>query len=102
MRHNDESFVEHDQGTPAIDTLNSKVLESIVTNERTNSGAKVVIPITVVDDMVKKISNMLYSYFVNQRLAFPLVEDYVKHAWAKFGFQRFILRVPILISRWFA
>lgn len=55
------------------------------------SMANVVIPVEVGDDMCVKFANTLYGYFIGQRLAFPIVEDYVKHAWAKFGFEHVIL-----------
>ncbi|PWA78164.1 ATPase, F1/V1/A1 complex, alpha/beta subunit, Zinc knuckle CX2CX4HX4C [Artemisia annua] len=63
-----------------------------VPDEVTVSGAKVVIPMAVVDDMCLKFTNTLYGYFIGQRIAFPIVEDYVKHAWAKFGFEHVMLR----------
>ena len=95
-RYDVPSLVETDLSKPDLDTSNiennSKVQDSGSTSVCTNMGAKVVIPITVVEDMCQKFSNTLYGYFIGQRLAFPLVEDYVKHAWAKFGFQRVILR----------
>lgn len=55
-------------------------------------GANVVIPLAVVDDMCSKFDHTLCGYFLGQRLAFPIVEDYVKHAWAKFGFECVMLR----------
>ena len=95
-RYDVPSLVETDLSKPDLDTSNiddnSKVQDSGSTSVCTNLGAKVVIPITVVEDMCQKFSNTLYGYSIGQRLAFPLVEDYVKYAWAKFGFQRVILR----------
>ncbi|PWA46756.1 ATPase, F1/V1/A1 complex, alpha/beta subunit, Zinc knuckle CX2CX4HX4C [Artemisia annua] len=89
------SLVETELSKPNVDTsiiaTNVKKQDSASTSVSTNLGAKVVIPITVVEDMCQKFTNTLYGYFIGQRLAFPLVEDYVKHAWAKFGFQRVIL-----------
>nr|GEZ20190.1 hypothetical protein [Tanacetum cinerariifolium] len=54
-------------------------------------GANVAIPIEVVEEVSKRFDNTLYGYFIGQRLAFPLVENYVKHAWAKFGLERLML-----------
>ncbi|PWA66461.1 hypothetical protein CTI12_AA326680 [Artemisia annua] len=82
------SLVETDLSKTNVDTsiiaTNFKEQDSASTSVSTNLGAKVVIPITVVDDMCQKFTNTLYGYFIGHRLAFPLVEDYVKYAWAKF------------------
>ncbi|GJY54079.1 zinc knuckle CX2CX4HX4C containing protein [Tanacetum coccineum] len=40
----------------------------------------------------KKFTNTLYGYFIGERLAFPIVEAYVKNAWAKYGFECAIFR----------
>jgi hypothetical protein len=78
---------------PVVASLNKfQDQESSSTNTSSTSGAKVVIPSSVVEDMCNKFSNSLYGYFIGQRLAFPLVDNYVKHAWVKFGFQKVILR----------
>ncbi|PWA61874.1 ATPase, F1/V1/A1 complex, alpha/beta subunit, Zinc knuckle CX2CX4HX4C [Artemisia annua] len=95
-QHAGLSLVDSNASTQVVDTSNissiAVVQSSGSTSVGTNLGAKVVIPITVVDDMCQKFTNTLYGYFIGQRVAFPLVEDYVKHAWVKFGFQRLILR----------
>ena len=75
------------------------VRDSVGTNEATGSGSKVVIPMAVVDDMCTKLTNSLYGYFIGQRIAFPIVEDYVKHAWARFGFEHVILRNGFFIFK---
>ena len=86
------SFVDHNSCGPKDDSIQPKVHEASSTNVCSSSGAKVVIPMSVVEEMCTKFSNSLYGYFIGQRLSFPLVEDYVKHAWVKFGFQKVILR----------
>lgn len=57
-------------------------------NNATVPGANVVILIEAVKEVLSRFQNTLYGYFIGKRLAFPLVEDYVKHPWAKFGFKR--------------
>ncbi|GKD82380.1 zinc knuckle CX2CX4HX4C containing protein, partial [Tanacetum coccineum] len=37
---------------------------------------------------VNPVSNTLYGFFIGKRLAFPLVENYVKNTWAKYGLKR--------------
>ena len=93
LQHDGVSFVDSDLVTPGVTMINKpKVQESSSTNESSTSGAKVVIPISVVEEMCHKFSNSLYGYFIGQRPAFTFVEDYVYHAWVKVGFQKVILR----------
>ncbi|GJW55645.1 zinc knuckle CX2CX4HX4C containing protein [Tanacetum coccineum] len=54
-------------------------------------GANVAIPLAVVEEVSQRFENMLYGYFLGKWLAFPLVETYVKNAWAKFGLERTML-----------
>jgi hypothetical protein len=68
-------------------------------DEATRSGSRVVIPMAVVDDMCTKLTNSLYGYFIGLRIAFPIVEDYVKHAWARFSFEHVILRNGFFIFK---
>nr|GEY74658.1 hypothetical protein [Tanacetum cinerariifolium] len=50
-------------------------------------GANVAIPLAEVELISKSFENILYGYFIGKRLAFQLVENYVKNAWAKFGLE---------------
>ncbi|GJV69850.1 zinc knuckle CX2CX4HX4C containing protein [Tanacetum coccineum] len=54
-------------------------------------GATVAIPLAEVKEVSQRFENTLYGYFIGKRLAFPLVENYVKNAWAKFGLERTML-----------
>ncbi|GJT00876.1 zinc knuckle CX2CX4HX4C containing protein, partial [Tanacetum coccineum] len=54
-------------------------------NDERVEGAAVVIPMEVVKEVSSAFNNTLYGYFIGKRLAFPLVENYVKNTWAKFG-----------------
>ncbi|GJX58889.1 zinc knuckle CX2CX4HX4C containing protein [Tanacetum coccineum] len=51
------------------------------------SMADVIIPQEEVDSISARFDNSLYGYFVGKKPAFPVVQNYVKHAWAKFGFK---------------
>ncbi|GKA11304.1 putative RNA-directed DNA polymerase, partial [Tanacetum coccineum] len=48
-------------------------------------GTRVAIPLEAVEEVRSRFANTLYGYFIGKRLAFPLVENYVKNTWAKFG-----------------
>ncbi|GJS84289.1 hypothetical protein Tco_0750830 [Tanacetum coccineum] len=54
------------------------------------AGANVAIPMAAVKDVSDRFENTLYGYFIGKRLAFPVVENYVKNAWKKFGLERVI------------
>ncbi|GKC52755.1 zinc knuckle CX2CX4HX4C containing protein, partial [Tanacetum coccineum] len=61
-------------------------------NSESVEGAKVVIPLAALEEVSNRFENTLYGYFIGQRLAFPLVENYVKNAWAKYGLECFMLK----------
>ncbi|GKB91941.1 reverse transcriptase domain-containing protein [Tanacetum coccineum] len=44
-----------------------------------------------IDEIKAHFVNTLYGFPVGKRLAFPMVENYVKHAWAKFGLKRVMM-----------
>ncbi|GKB55079.1 putative reverse transcriptase domain-containing protein, partial [Tanacetum coccineum] len=60
-------------------------------NDEVVHGANVAIPLAAVKEISNRFQNTLYGYFIGKRLAFPLVENYVKNAWAKFGLERVML-----------
>nr|GEY24308.1 zinc knuckle CX2CX4HX4C [Tanacetum cinerariifolium] len=60
-------------------------------NNEAVQGANVAIPLRAVEEIRNMFQNTLYGYFIGKRLAFPLVENYVKNAWAKFGLERSML-----------
>nr|GEV09953.1 hypothetical protein [Tanacetum cinerariifolium] len=57
-------------------------------NEAVVEGAAVAIPFEAVEEVKSRFSNTLYGFFIGKRLAFPLVENYVKNTWAKYGLKR--------------
>ncbi|GKE21683.1 zinc knuckle CX2CX4HX4C containing protein, partial [Tanacetum coccineum] len=65
-------------------------LKEMKCNE-TVSEANVAIPLATVEEVSNGFNNTLYGYFIGKRLAFPIVENYVKNAWAKFGLERLML-----------
>ncbi|GJV60156.1 hypothetical protein Tco_1466256 [Tanacetum coccineum] len=60
-------------------------------NTEVVEGATVAIPYDAVEEVISRFANTLYGYFIGKRLAFPLVENYVKNTWAKFGLKRVML-----------
>ncbi|GJR10705.1 RNA-directed DNA polymerase, eukaryota, reverse transcriptase zinc-binding domain protein [Tanacetum coccineum] len=52
-------------------------------NNEVVEGAAIAIPLAAVEEVSSRFTNTLYGYFIGKRLAFPLVENYVKNTWAK-------------------
>ncbi|GJT65767.1 hypothetical protein Tco_1017247, partial [Tanacetum coccineum] len=50
-----------------------------------NEGADLAIPLDSVNEISKRFANALNGYFIGKRLAFSIVENYVKNTWAKYG-----------------
>ncbi|GKB87847.1 zinc knuckle CX2CX4HX4C containing protein [Tanacetum coccineum] len=44
-----------------------------------------------IDEIKARFVNTLYGFPVGKRLAFPMVENYVKYAWAKYGLKRVMM-----------
>ncbi|GJV80180.1 probable methyltransferase PMT28 isoform X1 [Tanacetum coccineum] len=57
-------------------------------NDEQVEGAAVTLPLYSIEEVSSRFENTLYGYFVGKRLAFRLVENYVKNVWAKFGVKR--------------
>ncbi|GJY15053.1 retrovirus-related pol polyprotein from transposon 17.6 [Tanacetum coccineum] len=57
-------------------------------NDLKVEGAAVILPIEAVEAVNARFCNTLYGYFIGSRLAFPLVENYVKNTWAKYGLKQ--------------
>ncbi|GJR69256.1 reverse transcriptase domain, reverse transcriptase zinc-binding domain protein [Tanacetum coccineum] len=57
-------------------------------SEERVDGATVAIPLEAIQEVNERFTNTLYGYFIGNRLAFPLVENYVKNTWAKYGLKR--------------
>lgn len=53
--------------------------------------ADVVIPLSSVEEVNNRFSNTLYGYFIGKRIAFPVVENYVRNAWSKYGIQKVMM-----------
>ncbi|GKA42279.1 hypothetical protein Tco_0734939 [Tanacetum coccineum] len=67
------------------------VLLNEMKNDEAVQGTNVAIHLPVAEEISNRFQNTLYGYFIGKRLAFPLVENYVKNAWAKFDLERSML-----------
>nr|GEW78088.1 zinc knuckle CX2CX4HX4C [Tanacetum cinerariifolium] len=57
-------------------------------NDECVEGAAVTIPLAAIEEVTSRFKNTLYGYFVGKRLAYQVVENYVKNVWAKYGLKR--------------
>nr|GEW90896.1 RNA-directed DNA polymerase, eukaryota, reverse transcriptase zinc-binding domain protein [Tanacetum cinerariifolium] len=58
------------------------VRNSELRSDKIMEGAAIAIPLSVVEEVSARFENTLYGYFIGNRLAFSLVENYVKNIWA--------------------
>ncbi|GKF14759.1 zinc knuckle CX2CX4HX4C containing protein [Tanacetum coccineum] len=56
-----------------------------------NKSSTVTLPKAALDEVNARFVNTLYCFLVGKKLAFPMVENYVKHAWVKFGLKRVMM-----------
>ncbi|GJU36425.1 zinc knuckle CX2CX4HX4C containing protein [Tanacetum coccineum] len=80
------SFASMLQRNPHYNKKTVKIHE--LRNPEIVEGAAVALPLEAVEAVSSRFINTLYGYFIGDRLAFPLVENYVKNTWAKYGLKR--------------
>ncbi|KAJ0746720.1 hypothetical protein HanOQP8_Chr05g0181201 [Helianthus annuus] len=81
------SYAEKVQSNRRKTEVNFRLMEPVETRE----GADIVIPKEVVKQVQDKFENVLYGYFLGNRLPFPVVEYYAKNVWAKYGFVKLMM-----------
>ncbi|GKD26032.1 zinc knuckle CX2CX4HX4C containing protein [Tanacetum coccineum] len=59
--------------------------------DKVYDGVDILIPRLVVKNISSRFENTLYGYFIGKRIAFPVVEYFVKNNWAKFGLKRIMM-----------
>ncbi|XP_022003028.1 uncharacterized protein LOC110900448 [Helianthus annuus] len=70
--------------TSNIQKVNFRSLSSSAVHE----GCDVVLPKESVRTVQEKMSNTIYGYFLGDRVAFPVVDYFVKVNWKKYGLQK--------------
>ncbi|GKD05625.1 zinc knuckle CX2CX4HX4C containing protein [Tanacetum coccineum] len=92
MLYNDATKRDSNAPMSQLDSHNKIVKVSSLTNEEKVLGADVALPIVAVDEISVKFANTLYGYFIGSWLAFLIVENYVRNACVKYGFESVIVR----------
>ncbi|GJT40405.1 zinc knuckle CX2CX4HX4C containing protein [Tanacetum coccineum] len=83
--------VTSNKSKPIGDIAKRSVRISEMHNQEAVEGARITLPMAAVEEVSARFKNTLYGFFIGDRLAFPLVENYVKNTWAKFGLKRVML-----------
>ena len=73
------------------DQESNKVNFRLIHSECKIDGVDLVLPKESILQISDRFANTLYGYFVGKRLAFPIVENYVKNTWAKFGIRKVMM-----------
>ncbi|GJZ20509.1 retrovirus-related pol polyprotein from transposon 17.6 [Tanacetum coccineum] len=68
-------------------------------NEVSVDGAAAALPIEAVETVNARFTNTLYGYFIGDRLAFPLVENYGMESVLENG-PWLVRRVPLILNEW--
>jgi hypothetical protein len=74
-------------------TTNKINFRALDTDKPTNAKAEVKIPLASVLKVHSRFGFSMYRYFVGKRVAFPVVEYYIKNAWQKYGIVRVMMNV---------
>nr|GEV63385.1 retrotransposon protein, putative, Ty1-copia subclass [Tanacetum cinerariifolium] len=67
---------------------NVRKLDSSVPND---AGYDIWLPLDLVHEVNVRMKNTLYGYFIGKRLAFPVVEWFVRNNWKKYGLEKVTL-----------
>ncbi|GKA00233.1 zinc knuckle CX2CX4HX4C containing protein [Tanacetum coccineum] len=84
--HGDGTSPDLKHTCPMMNDSNSNTNDSPIMHK-----SAVCLPLEAIDEIKARFVNTLYGYPVGKRLAFPMVENYVKHTWAKFGLKRVMM-----------
>ncbi|GJS18625.1 retrotransposon protein, putative, ty1-copia subclass [Tanacetum coccineum] len=52
------------------------------------NGVDVVVPVKSIRDVSDRFANFAYGFFLGNRVAYPVVANYVRNTWSKFGLVR--------------
>ncbi|GKA21410.1 hypothetical protein Tco_0701399 [Tanacetum coccineum] len=86
--HDDCTRPVHGRNDTRVNDLNSHTNDAPV--EHVISSA-VCLHMEAIDEIKARFVNSLYGFPVGKRLTFPMVENYVKYAWAKYGLKRVMM-----------
>ena len=77
--------------TPNANVEVNTLSTSTSVDEAVCEGVNVSIPRRVVEKVNARLEHTLYGYFIGNRMAFPVVEYYVRNNWAKYGLKKIMM-----------
>ncbi|GJX84218.1 sodium/hydrogen exchanger 6 [Tanacetum coccineum] len=78
-------------GAATKDQINVNFNFCSLVADKVFDGVNISIPRKVIKKVSLRFENTLYGYFIGKRMAFPVVEYYVKTNWAKYGLKRIMM-----------
>uniref|UniRef100_A0A251TX26 Putative ATPase, F1/V1/A1 complex, alpha/beta subunit, Zinc knuckle CX2CX4HX4C n=1 Tax=Helianthus annuus TaxID=4232 RepID=A0A251TX26_HELAN len=83
----DNSGMNTNESADQVPNINFRSLKSDISLD----GVDVVLPIDSVRQVNNRLANTLYGYFLGDRIAYPVVEYFVKTNWKKHGLQKIMM-----------
>lgn len=75
-----------------VEVVSTSPSSSLVA-EAVCEGVNVSIPRRIVEKVSARLEHTLYGYFIGNRMAFPVVDYFVKNNWAKCGLKKIMMNV---------
>ncbi|GJY41072.1 zinc knuckle CX2CX4HX4C containing protein [Tanacetum coccineum] len=87
----DESTMPNDPIVQSVDINTKSTSYAGVVADPVLDGVNISIPRKVVEKVSTRFEHTLYGYFIEKRMAFPVVEYYARNNWAKHGLKRIMM-----------
>ncbi|GJZ69483.1 zinc knuckle CX2CX4HX4C containing protein [Tanacetum coccineum] len=78
-------------GGSILDPIKPKANFCSLSSDNLFKGANVSIPRNIIEMVSSRLANTLYGYFIGKRIAFPVVEYFVRNNWGKYGLTRIMM-----------
>ena len=77
--------------------MKNKVNFQSLESDAGNVEADLIIPMASVQEVNERFANSLFGYFIGNRIAYPLVEQYAWNKWSKHGLQKVMMNKWVVI-----
>ncbi|GKC46672.1 zinc knuckle CX2CX4HX4C containing protein [Tanacetum coccineum] len=78
-------------GGSILDPIKPKSNFRSLSSDNLFEGVNISIPRKIVKTVSSRLANTLYGYFIGKRIAFPVVEYFVRNNWGKYGLTRIMM-----------
>ncbi|GJT60026.1 reverse transcriptase domain, reverse transcriptase zinc-binding domain protein [Tanacetum coccineum] len=84
-----KNFVEKEVLSPSVvDETVAKEKQRSLLNTTRGYGIDVVFPVESIRTISERFANTVYGFFLGKRVAYPVVANYVRNTWGKYGMVR--------------